>query len=256
MAQGRDDRRLRLRESIDMGVKASLRSRICEAAPLHPRSRKRQRLRMSKRTVILTAIWTIAFLLALSLDYPIAHWVHTSGWGRQVEGKWWAQIIKAPGDFRYAVIVPFLLLLTRQIRIKQAIFIVLAMAVSGTNSLVKWIAGRTRPYKLPVTTELRPFELHPFWHGFGGLFNQKDLCFPSGHECTAGALAVAILLVCPRGGWIFLTLAVLVGIERPAENAHYASDVVAGAGFAILGTLLLYKVLAGWLEPAQIQSPS
>jgi membrane-associated phospholipid phosphatase len=202
---------------------------------------------MFKRKSIVVVIWTIAFLIALSLDYPIAHWVHASGLGRQVEGKWWAQVIKAPGDVHYAVAVPILLLLTRQIRIKQAVFILLAMAFSGTNGLVKWIAGRTRPYKLPDTAELRPFELHPLWHGFNGFFNQKDLCFPSGHECTAGALAVAILLVWPRGRWIFLMLAVLVGIERPAENAHYASDVVAAAGFAMLTTTLLYKLLAIWM---------
>jgi membrane-associated phospholipid phosphatase len=206
---------------------------------------------MSKRTVILIATWIIAFFIALSVDYPVAHWVHTSGFGKHVEGKWWAQVIKEPGEFRFTVIIAGILLLARQIRPKQAVFVVLAGVVSGANSLVKWLVGRTRPYKLPGTYELKPFTLHPFWHGLSGLFNQHDLCFPSGHECTAGAMAVAVFLIWPRGAWVFIVLAIAVGIERPAENAHYVSDVIGAVGFAMLGTVLLYKALAGWLQPAE-----
>ena len=119
---------------------------------------------MNKRTVILVAIWTIAFFVAVGLDYPIANWVHTSGFGKQVEGKWWAQVIKEPGEFRFTVAIALLLMFAKQINPKQATFIILAGVISGLNALVKWIVGRSRPYKLPGTHALRPFELHPFWH--------------------------------------------------------------------------------------------
>ena len=207
---------------------------------------------MSKRVVILISVWCIAFILALWLDYPIAHFVHTSGFGKQVEGKWWAQVIKEPGEFRFTLAVAVLLAAARQIRWKQSMFVLLAGIVSGANFIVKWIAGRYRPYKLPGTIELHPFELRPFGRGLTGLFNQHDLCFPSGHECTAAALATAMLLIWPRGAWFFLLLALFVGIERPAENAHYASDVIGAAGFAVLTTTLLHKALWSWLQPAQI----
>jgi membrane-associated phospholipid phosphatase len=206
---------------------------------------------MSKRFFILTATWIIAFIIALSLDYSVAHWVHTSGFGKHVEGKWWAQVIKEPGEYWFTMAVALLLVLARRVRPKHAVFILLAGIVSGANSLVKWIVGRTRPYKLPGSYDLHPFVLHPFWHGFSGLFTQHDLCFPSGHECTAGALATAVLLVWPRGAWVFILLALLVGIERPAENAHYVSDVIGAVGFAVLATVLLHKALESWLQPAQ-----
>jgi membrane-associated phospholipid phosphatase len=208
---------------------------------------------MSKRPLILTALWIIAFVVALSLDAPIASWVHNSGFGKHVEGTRWAQVIKEPGEFRFTILVAVLLLVAKQIQWRQAVFVLLSGIVSGVNFLVKWIVGRSRPYKIPGTSDLRPlpFELHPFWHGLYGLFHQRDLCFPSGHECTAAALATAIFLTWRPGAWMFIVLAILVGIERPAENAHYASDVIGAVGFASLGTTLLHKALAGWLKPAQ-----
>jgi membrane-associated phospholipid phosphatase len=206
---------------------------------------------MSKRIVLLTATWIIAFVVALSLDYPIAYWVHTSGFGKQVMGKWWAEAIKIPGTFAFTAGVAVLLAILRKIRWKQAVFLVLAGIVVGANPLIKWMAGRWRPYKFPGTdaNELRPFAFRPFAHGFSGLFNQHDLCFPSGHECEAAALAVAMIFVWRGGAWVFVLLAILVGIERPAENAHYASDVVGAVGFAMLTTALLHKALSNWMTP-------
>jgi membrane-associated phospholipid phosphatase len=207
----------------------------------------------AKRSFILTASWAIAFIIALFIDAPVARFDQVSGLARFVEGKGWAQVIKAPGVIWFTFVVALLLLLVGQVNWKQMLFVMLAGVVSGTNGMVKWIVGRTRPYKLPDTQALQPFELHPFWHGLHGLFNQHDLCFPSGHECTAGALAVAVWLVWFRGRWIFLTIAVLVGIERVAENAHFASDVVGAAGFALLTTTLLFQAMRNWMQPVHKQ---
>ncbi len=192
----------------------------------------------------------LAMVIALFLDRSIASAVHESGLGRLVEGKKWAEAIKEPGVIWFTVAVAGLLLIARQIHWKQAIFVLLCGVVSGVNGLVKWIVGRTRPFKLPGTSELRPFELHPFWHGLRGFAHQKDLCFPSGHACTAAALAAAMFVVWPKGWWIFLMLAVMVGIERVVENAHYASDVVGAMGLAILGTYVVYQRLGGWMRNA------
>jgi membrane-associated phospholipid phosphatase len=191
--------------------------------------------------------WLVAFLVALPLDRPVASWVRSSGLSREVEGKWWAEAIKAPGDFRFTVVVAVLLWLTRRIGWHQGVFIVLAGVVSGINGLFKWMVGRTRPFKLPLH-ELHPFYFEPFRGGLRHFLDQKDLCFPSGHAFTAFALAVAVLLVWRRGAWIFLTLAVLVGMERVAENAHYLSDVVGGVGFSILFVALLHRVMSGWMN--------
>jgi membrane-associated phospholipid phosphatase len=208
---------------------------------------------MSKRAFILIAIWIIAMIIALFLDYPIAHWVHTSGFAKHVEGKGWAQIIKEPGEFGFTLAAAALLLLFRQIKLKQAAFVALAGIASGANAIVKWIAGRYRPYKFPMSPGLHPFSFRPFFHGLTGLFHEHDLCFPSGHECTAAALATAMVFVWRRGSWVFVLLAIFVGIERPAENAHYLSDVIGAVGFAVLTTTFLHRAFWNWLHPVRIQ---
>jgi membrane-associated phospholipid phosphatase len=45
----------------------------------------------------------------------------------------------------------------------------------------------------------------------------------------------------------------LVGIERVAENAHFASDVVGAAGFAVLTTSLLHRLMRNWMRPPQLR---
>ena len=206
---------------------------------------------MNLRTTFLSLSWLLVFAIALALDTPIARSVHESGLYRKVEGKPWAQVLKEPGEIRFTAGVAVLLLICRQIRIRQSLFILLSGVLSGANGLIKWIVGRTRPYKIPGTQALRPFEFHPFWHGMRGFATQHDLCFPSGHGCTAFALMTALFFVWRRGWWIFLILAVLVGTERVIENAHYTSDVIAAAGFALLCTSLLYQAMQDWVQPAK-----
>ena len=61
-------------------------------------------------------------------------------------------------------------------------------------------------------------------------------------------MAAAVTMVRPKWGWFFAPLAVLVGMERVLENAHYFSDVVGGVGFGAGGAILVQFVLRRWLE--------
>jgi hypothetical protein len=91
----------------------------------------------------------------------------------------------------------------------------------GTS--MKYVVGRVRP-----NTATRTFEFKPF---------SKNQSFPSGHASEAFAVATAIAENYPA--WWVQTLcyggAGLVGYARIEQNAHYASDVVAGAllGWAV-----------------------
>lgn len=58
--------------------------------------------------------------------------------------------------------------------------------------------------------------------------------FPSGHAATAAGLAVALTLLYPRGRWLFGALAVLAAAQRLQGNAHFVSDVLAGASLGAL----------------------
>jgi membrane-associated phospholipid phosphatase len=90
---------------------------------------------------------------------------------------------------------------------------------------------------------ITPFAFHPFINGIPGLWNANDLGFPSGHACLSFATAMCLAMAFPRLRWLFFLLAAIVGCERIGENAHYVSDVIAGAGFGILSALLADRLL-------------
>lgn len=56
---------------------------------------------------------------------------------------------------------------------------------------------------------------------------------PSGHTATAFALAEVLAQQYPRYKWYFYGTATVVGISRIYVNAHWASDVLAGAAIGI-----------------------
>jgi membrane-associated phospholipid phosphatase len=58
--------------------------------------------------------------------------------------------------------------------------------------------------------------------------------FPSGHAATAVGLAVALATLYPRGRWLFATFALLAGLQRIDAEAHFCSDVLAGAAIGCL----------------------
>lgn len=95
---------------------------------------------------------------------------------------------------------------------------------------LKLCVSRTRP---------RDFDLinGSVWGTF--IRNDHDLksmqSFPSSHTATAVGLAIVLSAVFPRGRYLFAGLAILVGAQRIATNAHFPSDVCIGAavGFVV-----------------------
>jgi membrane-associated phospholipid phosphatase len=114
---------------------------------------------------------------------------------------------------------------------KRSFFIFLSLCIIGIfNTLLKWIAGRHRPMDL-----LNPGN---FGFDFFGLFYEST-SFPSGHTQTAFTLATALTILFPRWGIPLFILAGAVGISRIILTSHYLSDVIAGAGIGIIGTLFI-----------------
>jgi membrane-associated phospholipid phosphatase len=58
--------------------------------------------------------------------------------------------------------------------------------------------------------------------------------FPSAHAATAAGLAIGLSWVFPRGRWLFAGLAMLASIQRIESQAHWPSDVLAGAATGML----------------------
>ncbi len=95
-------------------------------------------------------------------------------------------------------------------------------------------------------------------------FNE-DRAFPSGHVVMAWMLLVLIILAryAPRAiravSWAVPFLwGTVVGYQRIVAGAHYASDVLFGIGFTLLGFLLFYRRYGPPLPPGDgaIGSPA
>jgi membrane-associated phospholipid phosphatase len=110
-------------------------------------------------------------------------------------------------------------------------------AVAGT---IKIAVGRQRPYVEPANASSYRF--------LRGLQGTEYKSFPSGHSVAAFAAAAAVTgetsRNAPNTTWIVAPImyggAALVGVSRMYNNAHWASDVLVGAG---IGTFAGLKVV-------------
>ena len=90
---------------------------------------------------------------------------------------------------------------------------------------LKAIIGKKRP---PGPIEFKPFTLDGSYHAF-----------PSGHTTTSFALATTIAEYYPEYKKHAYIVASLVGISRLFEDAHWATDVLAGAGLGYVSARLV-----------------
>ena len=197
-------------------------------------------------------VFAVLFLAALAADRPLAQWVHNSGLGTAVKGKWWAEVIKEPGAFRLTCVVAAALIAARVLNWRQGMFIVVAAVMGVVNDLIKWTVGRHRPFtfRLHDIDRAIPWNVIPFRRGVPieklmGLPLGKltsNLAFPSGHAAASFATATALAILLPRWRWVFYGIASLTALERVAENAHWASDVVGGAALSYFGVHLLWRL--------------
>ena len=113
----------------------------------------------------------------------------------------------------------------------RSLFVFLSLSITGIfNTLMKFIAGRHRPIDL----------FNPGYFGFDYFGLVYELTsFPSGHTQTAFTLATALTILFPRWGIPVFLMAGAVGISRIILTSHYLSDVIAGAGIGIIGSLII-----------------
>jgi membrane-associated phospholipid phosphatase len=120
-----------------------------------------------------------------------------------------------------------------QLTADRALYVTIAVLLpSLVTTIVKHLVGRVRPPHIGIPD---PFLFEPF------SLAASRASFPSGHATVMGALLVAIGAAAPRWRGPALALAILVVLSRIAIDAHYTSDVVAGA---LLGTFGAGAVLA------------
>lgn len=102
-------------------------------------------------------------------------------------------------------------------------------------TIVKRMIGRARPM---VGGTLDPFLYQPF------IWKAAYAGMPSGHATTAFAVLVAFGTLWPRARTVLLVYALLIAASRVVVNAHYPTDVLAGALVGIAGAVLVRRYFA------------
>lgn len=202
-----------------------------------------------RKLIVMCAISFAAVALAAPMDARVARWVEESAihpWTHTLP----LIIVKSGGVYYCSTLTAAIaVLVLHRLKIRAAIFVLLGGVLCLMGNLSKWIIGRIRPFKYePHVDQALPFSLRPFHEGFEGLISQKDLSFPSGHTMVAFATAAALAILWPRWRWVFYSAAALVALERVLENAHWLSDTVGAAGFAICGMHLLWRIIGPWVH--------
>jgi membrane-associated phospholipid phosphatase len=191
--------------------------------------------------LLILGLWIAAMAVGLWLDAPVARVAHRAAIDRDHFGN---HVFKMAGDWRFTLAVALALVAWHPQSWRPAGLLALSAVLGGAlYQLIKWAAGRQRPLVV-----IDPFAFRPFINGWQGFLDQPNMSFPSGHTCLAFATAATLGICIPRWRYAFYALAAVVGIERVAENAHYVTDVVAGAGLGTLAAHLTYWGLDWWVN--------
>lgn len=187
-----------------------------------------QYLKENKGLVLLTVLMLVSFLY---LDRPVASWVRETHGGSSGVYSILALAgsgIRLAADGATLITGSFLLYVfgrywnRKFFKAGKGLFIGLIASGASAQAL-KRLAGRARP----GITDLTEF--------IGPNIQKGYESFPSGHTTLAFAFASISSYYFPRYRALFYAFAVLVGIERVGEHAHFPSDVLAGI---IAGTIV------------------
>ena len=172
-------------------------------------------------------------LAAAGLAIAAAHWLDP--WAYQhwsipsVGEKDWGRMLRILGFLpTWAVIAAMFWLQSRgerkapgELAVTAKAVLVAAIVGGLASELAKLLIRRERPNVAAGLYHFRGFDFQPF--------NSSPLGMPSGHTMTAFAGASALGRRYPRAAPLLLALAAGCGLTRIFAQAHFVSDVVAGA---------------------------
>lgn len=72
--------------------------------------------------------------------------------------------------------------------------------------------------------------------------------FPSGHAANNMAVAIVLLCLYPRRGWLYLPVALLIGYSRIYTGSHWPTDVLGGWALGALGGWLAVRALEWFIR--------
>lgn len=189
------------------------------------------------RRLVLPAVLAAGFGFVSLLDRAV--FTHLD-WPR-AEREDWHKMLRSVGTIPFWIIAGILVarLSGRTARTERplpplalGIYVMGAAGAAGlVAELAKIVFRRLRPSADVEGYQFRPFSVDTF--------SSSGLGLPSSHTQIAFAGAVALCVVAPRGGLVWIGLALGCAFTRLVDRAHWLSDAYAGA---VLGALVAWLI--------------
>jgi membrane-associated phospholipid phosphatase len=187
---------------------------------------------LSSRRFLIAAIVCAALArAALAIDLPVAQYVKAHGLRGEL-----ARVVRLSEVFGWGGTVAIIILTAAALDGRGwRVILPLAIPSLGAGLItdgMKLLIGRWRPSASGTFSSVS--ETFIGWLPVGSKYAMQS--FPSAHAATAVGLAAALSLLYPRGRWLFALFALLAMLQRIEGQAHYCSDVLAGAAIGLLTT--------------------
>lgn len=189
-----------------------------------------------RRLFVVAVSCAVLAFAALAIDLPVAQYIKSHG----LRGEF-GRVVRLSEVFGWGGTVT-IIILTAAILDGRGwrIFLALAIPSLGAGLIadgVKLLVGRWRPSATGTFSSVNETII-----GWLPLLQENSATgskyamqsFPSAHAATAAGLAAALAMLYPRGRWLFAVFALLAMLQRIEGQAHYCSDVLAGAAIGLL----------------------
>jgi len=187
----------------------------------------------------LLLIWSGCFALAAALALPIDRTVALWFQEHRLPGEF-ARLVELAEVFGWGGGAALIILTATQLDPRRwRVALPLAIHSLGAGlaaDTIKLFIARTRPLAThhaasvadTFIAALPLVNTRALENGYG----HHVQSFPSAHAATAVGLAIGLSRFYPRGRWLFAIFAALAMLQRLEADAHYLSDVFAGAALA------------------------
>ena len=211
----------------------------------------------------------LLFPLAYKLDPALNAWCRSIRLGGDVRREF--EALQQVGQGVSTIVIALVIWLQDPARRRRLADWAAAFVVAGVVvNVMKMFIGRPRPkyedpfywlgplgqYPVNRVVDGEPVGIRHAWEMWAGI--SSDLwSFPSSHTCYAVIMAAAVAAMYPKLRWIVGTLAAIVALGRMTTNAHWPTDVLAGAaiGLAIGRTSMRQRWGQGWLDRRRAAEP-
>ena len=196
-----------------------------------------------RRLYTLAILCTALSAAALAMDMPVLQWAKAHALHGDL-----GRLVRLAETFGWGGTVT-LIVLTAGILDSRGWRMAVPLAVSSLGAGqqadgLKLIVGRLRPSAATEITSIGDSFvgfLPTLQSALAGVKHYAFQSFPSAHAATAAGLAAGLAIFYPRGRWLFALFALLAMVQRVDAQAHWCSDVLAGAALGLLVTALVQR---------------